>query len=114
MVLNIQNLFPLQGIDLDEIYFYILFILIYTTNQSERMTHNMIRYSSIEMAFTGQLLAISSQLQSLQSSAITSALPFSTLKTCGQTDSQVPQPMQISWLIFGFDIKYDDDQLSRC
>jgi hypothetical protein len=53
-------------------------------------------YSETEMALTGQEATTSSQLHSTQSSEITCDFPFSSLKTLGQSDSQVPQPMQIS------------------
>jgi hypothetical protein len=58
----------------------------------------------MEIALTGQLETTSSQLQSLHSSAITFDFPFSTLKTPGQSASQVPQPMHNSSFTFGFGI----------
>jgi len=59
---------------------------------------------STEMALTGQLSITSWQLQSPQSSEVTIDLPSSILNTFGQSDSQVPQPIQISALTFAFGI----------
>jgi hypothetical protein len=56
------------------------------------------------MALTGQLLTISAQSQSAQSSEITCDFPFSILNAFGQRASQVPHPMQSSSLTIGFGI----------
>lgn len=69
----------------------------------EANTKKPLSYSR-EMAFTGQELTTSWQLQSPQSSAITFDLPFSTLNTPGQSDSQVPQPMHKSSFTFALGI----------
>jgi hypothetical protein len=63
-------------------------------------------YYSIEIALTGQLVTASLQSQPAfsQSSPITWDFPSSTLNIWGQSASQVPHPMQISSLTFGFGI----------
>jgi len=62
------------------------------------------RSYSIEIALTGQESITSWQSQSPQSSATTLDFPFSSLKTLGHKDSQVPHPMHKSSLTFGLGI----------
>lgn len=66
----------------------------------------MLDYFSAEIALTGQLEMISSQLQSAQSSDITFAFPPSILNTFGQSASHVPQPMQRSSFTDALDINF--------